>query len=181
MILFWIVELVHPVNARKRNPDSLIALFKQCPNLENQLNASHADREWWSHSYLEPVLLNWNSEDEVRVLDAETYWDRVLPLKIDRKSRFPNLSICIEFLFSMPFSNEIAERESSAFKLIKTDHRNPFPNLTVCSLLRIKHWGGGGSNEEHSASNVVITKSLVDRVNTVKANVSIAAGIWWSL
>jgi hypothetical protein len=55
----------------------------------------------------------------------------------------------------MPFSNVIAEREFSAFKLIKTD-RNPLHILTVCSLLRIKHWG---SNEDNSASTVVIPKA----------------------
>ena len=123
---------------------------------------------------MEPILLRCDTEDEVRVLDTETYWNRVLSLKIDGKPRFPNLSICIDFLFSMPFSNVIAEREFSAFKLIKTDHRNPLHNLTVCSLLRIKHWG---SNEDHSASSVVIPKALVDKVKSVKANVSIADGI----
>jgi hypothetical protein len=39
---------------------------------------------------------------------------------------------------------------------------------------RIKHWG---SNEDHSASSVVIPKGLVDKVESAKANVSIADGI----
>jgi hypothetical protein len=44
MILFLNVKLVHPGNAIKINPNSLIALLKQYPNLENQLNGSHADK-----------------------------------------------------------------------------------------------------------------------------------------
>ncbi|KAK4037341.1 hypothetical protein OUZ56_029378 [Daphnia magna] len=82
---------------------------------------------------------------------------RVLTQKLDGKPRDPNCSFCISFLFSMPFSNATAERELSAFKLIKTDHRNSLNNVTVTSLMRIKHWG---VNEDHFASNVVIKKYL---------------------
>lgn len=74
-VFFDIVKLVNPTNARMRHPDSLIKLFKQYPNLpkDKEVNASLADREWRSHSYLEPILLQCHSEDEVRILDSETY------------------------------------------------------------------------------------------------------------
>lgn len=59
------------------------------PNLEKQLNSSHADREWRRHSHLEPVLLRSDTKDEVRVLDTKTYWNRVLSLNIDGSLDFP--------------------------------------------------------------------------------------------
>jgi hypothetical protein len=93
------VNLVNPVNARKSNLDSLLALFKRYPNLAKQVNCSNGDREWRTHSHLEPTLLLCETEDEVRILETETYWNRVLSLKIDGNPRFPYLGICIDFFF----------------------------------------------------------------------------------
>lgn len=89
-VFFDIVKLLNPANARKRNPDSLVKLFKQYPNLakDKDVNVSQADREWRSHSHLEPILLQCESEDEVRILETETYWNRVLSLKLDGKPRY---------------------------------------------------------------------------------------------
>ncbi|KZR99834.1 Uncharacterized protein APZ42_004156 [Daphnia magna] len=135
-----------------RHPDSLIKLFKQYPNLpkDKEVNASLADREWRSHSYLEPILLQCHSEDE--------------------QAKISQSQLLYFFSFSMPFSNLTAEREFSAFKLIKTDRRNLLNNVSVTSLMQIKHWG---VNEDHSASNVLIKKALIDKVKSVKANLPI--------
>ena len=112
--------MVKPKNARNMNPTTLDRLFSRFPNLQKGVNSQKAVQEWRDHVHIDPVLFDCANEEAISLLDSEKYWATVFSVTKNGAPCYPNLNICIGFLFSMPFSNVAAERIFSVLKLVKT-------------------------------------------------------------
>ena len=170
---FHVSQLVLPRQARNLNPPNLYALFKRFPELKNLCDPAKAEMEWRSHSLIPLSSLGCLTEDAVGLLQAESYWQLVLNLRINGDSsvkRFPNLAVIISFLFSIPCSNAASERVFSVLKLNKTAHRNRLSNEVFGSLVRMKEFMKHQDKECH---DVEFNDELVSRVIKVRCNKSV--------
>ena len=73
------------------------------------------------------LLIRVKTEDTIKIIEAESYWQFVLNMKIAghaSEERFLNLDVATAFLFTMPCSTAIAKRLFSTLKLNKTVHSN---------------------------------------------------------
>ena len=173
---FNIVQLVLPRNARTLNPPTLRNLFRRFPELKEACDPAKAEIEWRSHSLIPPASLGCSTEDAVRILEAETYWQLVLNVATTGDTstkRFPNLTVIISFLFSIPCSNAASERVFSVLKLNKTVQRNALSNKVFGSLVRIKDML---KDQGADSDTVVFDDELVSRVTKVRANKSLPNG-----
>ena len=167
---FDIAQMVQPRNARTMQPPTLRKLFKRFPVLKEECDAAQAEQEWRSHAFIPHSDLGRTTEDDVRLMDAETYWLRVLNLSTTGgkpAKKFPNLSVVIAFVFSIPASNCISERLFSLLTLNKTCHRNQLSNETFSGLVRMKTLL---KKENATAATIQFSDKLVQRVLKVRAN-----------
>ena len=118
----------------------------------------------------QPINIGKQTEDAVGIMDAESFWQIVLNLRVPANNtakRFPNLAVVISFLFTIPSSNAIAERLFSTLKLNKTIQRNCLSNYVFGSLVRVKMLL---KKEKQTAATVTFNEDLVKRVIQVIAN-----------
>ena len=170
---YKIIEMVKPKNARNMNPTTLDRLFSRFPNLQKGVNSQKAVQEWRDHVHIDPVLFDCANEEAISLLDSEKYWATVFSVTKNGAPCYPNLNICIGFLFSMPFSNVAAERIFSVLKLVKTQQRNQLHNVTLTSLVHVKDWL---KKENWNASNAVFSEGLIKSVSSVVASRPIDPG-----
>lgn len=168
---YEVIELLKPRNAKQLSPPTLYRLFERFPILYDSCNVDEAEREWRSHSNLPLELFNVSSQSALFELSAESYWKKVIEVKLPTgELKFPNLKICISLLLCLPFSNAPSERVFSAMKLTKTPLRNKLDDKTVDAIVQTKSWL---KNQGESASNVEIPKALIVSAQRVKSNAPI--------
>ena len=166
--LYDLLDFLVPKRARNLTPAGLSDIFERFPVLKSNCDSFQAEIEWRSHANLTYEELGCTSDDAVLLLDAETYWRRVLSFKQTPSNlKFLNLKKVIVFMFSLPSSNASAERVFSALKMIKTELRNSLSNNTLVNIVRIKHW-----LKAHgwTSSTVEFDKEMIQRVLNVRAN-----------
>ena len=134
---YSILQMLIPQNVRDRNPQTLAAVFSRFPALQNSCDSSKAEIEWRSLSVMPLKELGLQTEDDLKILSAEAFWLLVFNLKCSTGCRFPNLSVVVSYLFSLPYSNAIAERLFRFLKLTKTDHRGALKEDTILGLMRM--------------------------------------------
>nr|CAH0103573.1 unnamed protein product [Daphnia galeata] len=137
---YSILQMLIPQNVRDRNPQTLAAVFSRFPALQNSCDSSKAEIEWRSLSVMLLKELGLQTEDDLKILSAEAFWLLVFNLKCSTGCRFPNLSVVVSYLFSLPYSNAIAERLFSFLKLTKTDNRGALKEDTILGLMRMKYF-----------------------------------------
>jgi hypothetical protein len=111
--------------------------------------------------------LGLQTKDDLKILSAEAFWLLVFNLKCSTGCRFPNLSVVVSYLFSLPYSNAIAERLFSFLKLTKTDHRGTLKEDTILGLMRMKYLM---KNTDTKSYSVQFPDELVQRVLQLRAN-----------
>ena len=164
---YSILQMLIPQNVRDRNPQTLAAVFSRFPALHNSCDSSKAEIEWRSLSVMPLKELGLQTEDDLKILSAEAFWLLVFNLKCSTGCRFPNLSVVVSYLFSLPYSNAIAERLFSFLKLTKTDHRGALKEDTILGLMRMKYFM---KNTDTKSYSVQFPDELVQRVLKVRAN-----------
>lgn len=169
---FYVVQMVKPKNARMPNPPTFRDLFRRFPDLRATCDQEKAETEWRAQSVLPCEELGGQhmTEDAIRLMDAECYWNLVLNLTVvggNSARRFPNLAKVISYLFIIPCSNAIAERLFSTLKLNKTVFRNALSNQVLSGLVRMKTLM---KNRDADAATVLFDEALVHRVTKVRAN-----------
>ena len=164
---YSILQMLIPQNVRDRNPQTLAAVFSRFPALHNSCDSSKAEIEWRSLSVMPLKELGLQTEDDLKILSAEAFWLLVFNLKCSTGCRFPNLSVVVSYLFSLPYSNAIAERLFSFLKLTKTYHRGALKEDTILGLMRMKYFM---KNTDTKSYSVLFPEELVQRVLKVRAN-----------
>lgn len=122
-----IVACINPRSASTLNPPSLAFLFDELPQLQQFADKKLVDEEWRLH-YLD--------EELSKQLNFMQYWKIVLNRKNDAGLQcYPNLSVVITTLLSLPFSNAAVERFFSQLNITKTSLRSSLKNETLCGLM----------------------------------------------
>ncbi|KZR98825.1 Uncharacterized protein APZ42_005575, partial [Daphnia magna] len=156
-----------PKNVRERTPPTLQLIFSTFPTLRNACDPAKAETEWRALSLLSTEELGLQTEDELRLLSAETFWVLVLKLKSSAGLLFPNVAVVITFIFSLSYSNAIAERVFSFLKINRNDRRNCLSNDVLLGLMRTKFLM---KNTHSTAATIKFLDKLIDRVQKVRAN-----------
>ena len=140
-------------------PPPLSCLVQALPQLEKFVDKKLLDEEWRAH-YLE--------EDLSAHLKVTEYWDIVFKKRnaADLPS-FPNLTVAISTVLSLPFSNASVERFFSHLNLTKTSQRSSLKNETLRGLMHAVFYL---KNKVQSAHNIVIDEHLLRAINNVKSN-----------
>ena len=78
--------------------------------------------------------------ENIETVDAVTYWRLVLVKKNAPGTKlYSSLKPAVLFIFTLPFSNVIVERFSSAVKVIKIDRQNKLKTETLRGILKTKY------------------------------------------
>ena len=171
--VFDLIEMVYPSNSRLLKPNSLAGLFFRFPRLKKFCDAKRAEEEWRTQSKLAPTVFGCDTVEEVKAMPVDVYWKIIFKAKIAGTDthRFPNLSVCVSFLLTLPVSNVLAERLFSLLNLIKNDQRNNIDDLTMASLIRTQFWL---KNDNWDPADIEITDELLESVMRVKSNATIS-------
>lgn len=151
--VYDIAEFLNPVNARSCKPPSLAPIFLRFPFLRDSCDIIKADAEWRTQRSLSYNLFGVESNDEIKNLTVQKYWDVVLEVKtVLDEVRFPELTKVISLFFCLPASNATAERFFSSMKQTKSDRRGK------------------------SAHNHIFPDELLEVVSKVKSNAVVDPG-----
>ncbi|CAG5059112.1 unnamed protein product [Parnassius apollo] len=98
-----------------------------------------ADNEWRNQALIDLKHFGVESEEELKNMPADIYWNKVLSMK-DYHGNFiyENLEVVISVLLAVPSSNTEVERLFSILKNVKTDKRNRLSNETLNGLFHTK-------------------------------------------
>lgn len=154
-----VVGCINPRNASTLSPPSLAFLFDELPQLKQFVDKKLLDEEWRKH-YLDEELSS--------QLHFTKYWDIVF----SRKNAaglpcYPNLTVAMSTLLSLPFSNASVERFFSQLNLTKTSQRSSLKNETVRGLMHAVYHLKKMSTSAHSMN---IDEKLIQAVSNVKSD-----------
>ncbi|CAG5054157.1 unnamed protein product [Parnassius apollo] len=137
--LFDILKYVDPKIARNLEKQSVKDVFDKFNFLTTKCNMQKADNEWRNQALIDLKHFGVESEEELKNMPADIYWNKVLSMK-DYHGNFiyENLEVVISVLLAVPSSNTEVERLFSILKNVKTDKRNRLSNETLNGLFHTK-------------------------------------------